>query len=119
MLNRVRLLLVLLAVSLVGTCAVFRTYEHDVNPHIRTLGDTLWWWFVSSTTVGYGDIFPATTQGRIAGAFAIIIGVYFYTNFITITADSIHGMTNQKRLGTAAVKARNHVVICEYTAFAD
>jgi len=119
MLNRVRLLLVLLVVSMVGTCSIFWAYEHEVNPHIRTVGDTVWWWFVSSTTVGYGDISPVTTQGRIAGVFAIIIGVYFYTNFITITADSLHGMTNQKRLGTAAVKARDHVVICEYTAFAD
>lgn len=119
MLNRVRLLLVLLLVSMVGTCSVFWAYEHGVNPHIKTMGDTLWWWFVSSTTVGYGDIAPVTTPGRFAGVFAILIGVYFYTNFITITADSLHGMTNQKKLGTAVIKARGHVVICEYTAFAD
>lgn len=119
MLNRVRFLLVLLFVSMVGTCTIFWAYEHDVNPHIKTMGDTLWWWFVSSTTVGYGDISPVTTQGRFAGVIAILIGVYFYTNFITITADSLHGMTNQKRLGTALVKATGHVVICEYTAFAD
>lgn len=119
MLNRVRLLLVLLFVSMVGTCSIFWAYEHDVNPHIKTVGDTLWWWFVSSTTVGYGDISPVTTPGRLAGVIAILIGVYFYTNFITITADSLHGMTNQKHLGTAMVKASDHVVICEYTAFAD
>jgi len=119
MLSRVRLLLVLLVVSMVGTCSVFWVYEHDVNPHIKTTGDTLWWWFVSSTTVGYGDISPVTTQGRLAGVFAILIGVYCYTNFITITADSLHGVTNQKKLGTATVKAAGHVVICEYTAFAD
>ncbi len=119
MLNRVRLLLFLLVLSMASTCSVFWAYEHDVNPHIKTIGDTLWWWFVSSTTVGYGDISPVTPQGRFAGVFAILIGVYFYTNFITITADSIHGMTNQKRLGTAPVRATDHVVICEYTALAD
>lgn len=119
MLNRVRLLLVLLVVSMVGTCSIFWAYEHEVNPHIRTVGDTLWWWFVSSTTVGYGDISPVTTPGRLAGVIAILIGVYFYTNFITITADSLHGMTNQRHLGTAVVKATDHIVICEYTAFAD
>jgi len=119
MLSRVRLLLVLLVVSMTGTCTVFWAYEHDVNPHIKTMGDTLWWWFVSSTTVGYGDISPVTTQGRLAGVFAILIGVYCYTNFITITADSLHGVTNQKKLGTAMIKATGHVVICEYTAFAD
>lgn len=119
MLNRVRLLLVLLLVSMVGTCSLFWAYEHEVNPHIKTIGAALWWWFISSTTVGYGDISPVTTPGRLAGVIAILIGVYFYTNFITITADSLHGMTNQKHLGTAVVKATDHVVICEYTAFAD
>jgi len=119
MLSRVRLLLVLLVVSMTGTCTVFWAYEHDVNPHIKTMGDTLWWWFVSSTTVGYGDISPVTAHGLLAGVFAILIGVYCYTNFITITADSLHGVTNQKKLGTAMIKATGHVVICEYTAFAD
>ena len=104
---------------MIGTCTVFWAYEHDVNPHIKTFPDALWWWFVSSTTVGYGDISPVTGMGRAAGIFAILIGIYCYTNFITITADHLHGLTNQKRLGTAPIKVRDHVVICEYTAFAD
>lgn len=58
-------------------------------------------------------------MGRLAGVVTIIIGIYCYTNFITLTADSLHGMTNQKRLGTAQVKVRDHIIICEYTAFAD
>ena len=119
MLNRVRLLLVLLLVSMVGTCSVFWINEHGVNPHIRTIGDALWWWFVSSTTVGYGDISPVTTAGRVAGVFAILIGIYFYTNFITITADHLHGLTNQKLLGTSRITVKGHIAICEYTAFAD
>lgn len=86
---------------------------------MQTYSDALWWWFVSSTTVGYGDVAPVTGMGRIVGVVTIIIGIYGYTNFIAITADSLHGMTNQKHLGTAIVKATDHVVICEYTAFAD
>ena len=69
--------------------------------------------------MGYGDVAPATGMGRLIGVVTIIIGIYGYTNFIAITADSLHGMTNQRRLGTAQIKARGHVVICEYTAFAD
>ena len=119
MARQLRFIGLLLFVSLVGTTTVFWAYEHEVNPHIKTMGDALWWWFVSSTTVGYGDISPVTTMGRFTGVITIIIGVYCYTNFIAITADSLHGMTNQKRLGTAPVKATGHIVICEYTAFAD
>ncbi|MBI5766422.1 MAG: ion transporter [Verrucomicrobia bacterium] len=119
MLRKFRLIAILLLISLLGPTWVFWMAEHGNNPRIETFGDVLWWWFVSSTTVGYGDIAPVTVYGRLAGVVTIVIGVYCYTNFITITADSLHGLTNQHRLGTAQVTARDHVIICEYTAFAD
>lgn len=114
-----RFILVLLVVSFIGTTWLFWVSEHGINPHIRTFDDVIWWWFVSSTTVGYGDIAPITGMGRTAGAVVIIVGIYCYTNFIAWTADMLHGLTNQHRLGTAKIKARGHVVVCEYTAFAD
>lgn len=114
-----RFIALLLLTTATGSTLVFWLSEHGTNPHIRTFGDVLWWWFVSSTTVGYGDIAPITTMGRLAGVVTIIVGIYCYTNFITLTADSLHGMTNQRRLGTAQIKARDHLVICEYTALAD
>ncbi len=119
MVRQLRLVALLLAASLVTTTGVFWAAEHGVNPHIHTFADALWWWFVSSTTVGYGDIAPVTGTGRLAGVVTIIVGIYGYTNFIALTADSLHGMTNRRRLGTAPVTATGHVVICEYTAFAD
>ena len=42
-----------------------------------SLGDALWWAFVTATTVGYGDISPTTTEGRFMAAFLMIIGVGF------------------------------------------
>lgn len=119
MLRQLRFIFLLLLVSGIGTTWIFWIHEHGVNPAIRTFSDALWWWFVSSTTVGYGDIAPVTGSGRLAGVVTIIIGIYCYTNFIAITADSLHGLTNQRSLGTARVVARDHIVICEYTAFAD
>jgi len=119
MLRQLRIIGVLLLLSMICCTWLFWTYEHGINPRVQSYGDALWWWFVSSTTVGYGDVAPATGVGRLIGVVTIIIGIYGYTNFIAITADSLHGMTNQRRLGTAQIKARGHVVICEYTAFAD
>ncbi len=119
MLRKLRIIALLLTVSGLGTTWLFYLYEHPVNPHIRTYADALWWWFVSSTTVGYGDISPITGMGRVIGVITILIGIYSYTNFITIVADHLHGMTNQAQLGTAQCEAHGHIVICEYTAFAD
>lgn len=42
-----------------------------------SLGDGLWWSFVTSTTVGYGDISPSTTVGRIVAAILMLVGIGF------------------------------------------
>lgn len=117
--RQIRFIAVLLTVTFIGAPWVFWTYEHGLNPNVHTYGDALWWWFVSSTTVGYGDVAPMTAMGRAAGVVTILVGIYCYTNFIALTADSLHGLTNRHRLGTAQVTATAHIVICEYTAFAD
>lgn len=33
----------------------------------RSVGDSIWWAFVTAMTVGYGDIVPVTTAGRVVG----------------------------------------------------
>lgn len=86
---------------------------------MHSYGDAAWWWLVTSATVGYGDIYPMSTGARLAGVAAILIGIYCYTNFVTLTAESLNGFVNRARFGNAPFKGENHVVICEYTAFAD
>ncbi len=41
--------------------------------NINNLGDALWWSISTVTTVGYGDYYPATTEGR-AVAVGLMIG---------------------------------------------
>lgn len=41
------------------------------------LSDSLWWSFVTATTVGYGDISPETSIGRIIAAILMIVGIGF------------------------------------------
>jgi len=117
--NQIKILGFLLTFSFITTTWVFWIYEPGVNANVHTYFDVAWWWLVTSTTVGYGDISPVTFQGRLAGFITIIIGVYFYTNFITLTATYVEQRTERHRLGTAQIKFKNHIVICEYTAYAD
>jgi voltage-gated potassium channel len=117
--RQIRFLGILLLFSLVCATWLFWHYERNVNPAISSFSDVLWWWVVSSTTVGYGDIVPITSQGRIAGVITIIVGIYCYTNFIAFTADTLYELMNRHRLGTKKINFRDHIVICEYTAFAD
>ncbi len=47
------------------------------NPdaNIKTPGDGVWWAFVTITTVGYGDRYPVTQDGRLVGMLTMMIGV--------------------------------------------
>lgn len=40
-----------------------------------TVFDGIWWSFVTATTVGYGDISPATPVGRVIAAILMIVGI--------------------------------------------
>ena len=43
--------------------------------NICSLGDGIWWSFVTVTTVGYGDYFPVSNGGRILAGVLMTIGV--------------------------------------------
>lgn len=49
--------------------------ENGPDSNIHGPEDALWWSIVTITTVGYGDKFPVTTEGRALGATLMICGV--------------------------------------------
>lgn len=51
-------------------------FENPVQPEkFSSVFDGLWWAIATFTTVGYGDIYPITTGGRIFTAFVLMIGL--------------------------------------------
>ncbi|HTZ06605.1 MAG TPA: ion transporter [Gaiellaceae bacterium] len=73
----VRLGKVTTVAALVLTVCSLAAYEaeHKTNPGFATIGDAFWWGIVTLTTVGYGDIVPKTTAGRLAGVAIMLTGV--------------------------------------------
>ena len=45
------------------------------EPDVRNLGDGVWWALVTITTVGYGDITPVTSLGRIVASSLMLLGL--------------------------------------------
>lgn len=43
--------------------------------NIKTFGDGLWWAVTTVTTVGYGDRYPTTTEGRFLAVVLMIMGI--------------------------------------------
>jgi len=58
-----------------GAVIVYLLERHAAHSNIHTLGDALWWSFVTVTTVGYGDFYPVTTWGRITACFVMATGL--------------------------------------------
>ncbi|HTU99381.1 MAG TPA: potassium channel family protein, partial [Luteitalea sp.] len=47
----------------------------DPASNIKTAEDAIWWAATTITTVGYGDRFPVTTEGRMIAAMLMAAGV--------------------------------------------
>jgi voltage-gated potassium channel Kch len=99
---------------LLGGLALF-LFESRANDNVNTLADGFWWALVTLTTVGFGDITPATTLGRGIGAllmlgglvtlalFAGLIGQTFIQVIMTLREE-------QYRMGQHV----HHIVVCGY-----
>ncbi|MCP4597112.1 ion channel [Neptuniibacter sp.] len=50
-----------------------------IDPAFETPMDGLWWAWVTVTTVGYGDLVPQTTEGRLFGSVLILMGIAMFS----------------------------------------
>jgi voltage-gated potassium channel len=64
----------------------------------HTIGDSLWWAFVTFTTVGYGDQYPTSAVGRIAGVLLVVSSVFLAIPIIT--AHIVTKLMNDEHLFT-------------------
>jgi voltage-gated potassium channel len=64
-------------------------FEEDApGANITTGGDSLWWGYVTATTVGYGDQYPVTPGGRIVGLVTLTVGVALFATFSGFLANA-------------------------------
>jgi len=69
------LLMIMLEVVLFGSSVyAFENGNHKDGTFV-SIPDTMWWAFVTMTTVGYGDLSPITNPGRILGVFCMFSGI--------------------------------------------
>jgi len=66
--------LVCLLMTIFASLAILQFEQHPES-NIRTAGDAVWWAFGTVTTVGYGEHYPMTLEGRLVAAMLMAAGV--------------------------------------------
>ncbi|CZF81074.1 pH-gated potassium channel KcsA [Grimontia celer] len=80
----------LIATSLImmvfGSIYVLSLERGMPGANIQTAADAFWWTFITITTVGYGDFYPVTLEGRIVAIMLITMGVGMFGSFTAVFA---------------------------------
>lgn len=96
----------LAAVVIVMTAGVtmYEIERHGSNPNMHSLGDAIWWAVVTITTVGYGDVYPTTSAGRILGSLVLVSGVAI-VGIVTASIAATFVRSDEEELDKADMKA--------------
>jgi hypothetical protein len=104
--------LVMLGAAVLGWLLIVAFEKPDAP--IRNPAQYLWYFLVSSTTTGYGDLSPESAGGRVGGVVVIVAGLTAgLMLFAELTLWMAKGRT-MKATGRARTHHRGHVVIIGY-----
>lgn len=67
--------LALLFLAVYSVQVIWRAIPEDLSVALGYANYAIWWAFVTVTTVGYGDIYPVTTEGRIVAGALMMVGI--------------------------------------------
>jgi len=91
--------LYLLLIALFMSSAVMYLVENEAQPEkFSSIPETMWWSLITLTTVGYGDVSPVTTIGRIVGAITALMGVCVVAMLTGIVASAFSNQIAQRKM---------------------
>jgi voltage-gated potassium channel len=78
--------LIAVVVTFSGSISVLQVEQDAPGANILNAEDALWWSVVTVATVGYGDRFPVTTEGRLVATVLMAVGVGLFGTLSGIAA---------------------------------
>ena len=92
---------VIALLSIIFSSIAILEVEHDPHSNIKTAEDAIWWSYVTITTVGYGDKYPVTTEGRIIAVLLMTVGVGLFGTFTAFMASWFIDKTKKEEVKDA------------------
>lgn len=111
-----KLTLLILALLLLATGG-FWFFESYPKGGVQDAFSALWWAVVTLTTVGYGDMVPGTTGGKIMGLVVMVCGIGLVSTLTGNLASMLVERKAKKRKGLLKVNLTKHVIIVGWSDF--
>jgi voltage-gated potassium channel len=92
--NAANVIVVATAVVVVAGGVGMRVLDHDEYPNIWR---GMWWALQTVTTVGYGDVTPMHTSGRIVAAFVMLEGIAFLAILVAAITSTFVARAERER----------------------
>lgn len=89
----------ILFIVLIFASSLMYHAEHEAQPEeFASIPTSMWWGIVTLTTIGYGDVFPVTTAGKVIAAGVAVLGIAVYAIPTGIMASAFTEELRKKRL---------------------
>lgn len=104
----------LAVIMVVGGLSLY-LLEAGQNPQVTSPADGVWWALVTITTVGFGDITPATAGGRWVAGGVMIVGMFTVALFAGIVTTTLLGVLVRLRAEQFRMSGQaHHLIVCGY-----
>jgi voltage-gated potassium channel len=113
--QRLRRLALLFSVVFAAVSVAEYLVEHAAkDAKILTLGDSVWCTVVTMATVGYGDVYPVTSAGRVIMGGFILFMLVTIGFLLTAFSEAVLEVKRMEELGIIGTDMRGHIVMCGY-----
>ena len=105
--------LAVLAAVIVGGGLLFYLVEGRSSG--LSILDSIYWAFITATTIGYGDIYPRTEAGRLIALVVAVAGIASFTAIIGLVAEGLVESAARRVMGLGEARHRGHIVVLGYS----